>query len=67
MSLLARRLVTRSGLLTRSFASSKSTNFFHILDDAEYTKFMDTHKSQDKLVVVDWFATWFVRLLHIEH
>ena len=47
--------------MPRFFGSYKS-----ISSDAELTKFMDDHKVQDKLIVIDWFATWYVarRPLH---
>ena len=51
--------VRRPLAASRFFGSYKS-----IASDAELTKFMDEHKAQDKLVVVDWFATWYARRMN---
>ena len=49
LSMSARTAVASKRLFASSYSEIKS--------DAEYTKFMGDHKTQDKLVVVDWFAT----------
>ncbi len=46
-------------LARRSAASARfASTYKSIGSDAEFKTFMDAHKAQNKLVVVDWFATW---------